>query len=103
RVERAAGEQHGIELLGVGVFERHVDGEALVLLVVFHALDLRLGRDERRIRASLLEGKPRKRELLLLDAISREDRHAYTFEDQVFHGRTSRAHSRKEGAPIRSS
>src|SRR6266566_3676122 len=52
-VQSASGEKHRIEFLGVRIFEGHIDREALVLLVVFHALDLGLRRDEHRISASL--------------------------------------------------
>ena len=80
-VQRASGEKHRIEFLGVRIFESHIDREALVLLVVFHALDLGLRRDEHRIGASLLERQTRKRELHLLDAVHREDRHTHALED----------------------
>ena len=45
-VQGATGQQHSIELVRMRIRERHIRLKALVPLIVFHALDLGLRRDE---------------------------------------------------------
>src|SRR5437667_9184636 len=76
----------------------HIRLKALVPLIVFHALDLGLRRDEHGVSAGLLEREPRERQLHLLDPIGCDDRDSLAFEHQVLHERTSRAGRRRCGA-----
>jgi hypothetical protein len=101
-VQCAARQHDRVELLRLRVFQQHVHREAVVLLVVFHALELGLGRQQYRIGARLLEREAGKRELHLLNSIRRQDRNAHALQGQIRHGRTSRsAPCRKEDARIR--
>src|SRR5438094_294540 len=102
RVESASRQHDRVEFFRVRVFERDVRHKALVLLVVIHALDLGLRRDEHRVRAGLLERETGKRELHLLYSVRREDRDAHAFQRPVHHVCTSRRRRcRKEDARIR--